>query len=612
MKRFLWFLALIALLGYGIGSAVFLNFFLEPLINGSTDEIQIRYRYAYSLWPGRVLVSGLSFRLQDSNVQLYFEMPQVKVKVDLFSLLQRKFKARYVQAAELKFFLRFRKKPEEIKNVSLAALPQIPGLSLEKGPDEPSPPSSSKPWKIELRNIAIQNAKEIWFEEFRYLGRVQIKGGFYLHPKTQVEVFPAELQFFEGNLQVENQSAGESLLGVVRAEIEPFDPSRVPGLDIFNHTTGEIDLRGSFGGLEFINYYLKNVPQVRLKGGAGNGDLQLKIKKGEFISPSHFELQTNRMNLFLWNQIGEGRGKVRWEVSEKTGNTLAIHLEDYKIFPKDLPQYYVTGAACDLKFASEEKNIHLPVSSLRWDLEIPQARINNLRYWNSHIPSTMGFAFLGGEADVQLKLQANTAGKNDAAHLSVQTKKMAFLVGTKQYSGNLGMDVLLAQSNFTKGIAKSPSTVVSLSRLNQKNWNLTMTLRDTSLALNPAPALKTYARIVATDASPFLSIVEEKLSTLPRWFLKALSFEGMLAANATVSADQNALLISGIHLNSPKTSIQGWLKKGLSFHPDIRFLIQADPIAVAYESAAGKTSVRLHEAEKWFFRDDKSKTLLAE
>lgn len=611
MKRVWPRILLACIILYGAGASLFLEFVLRDLINNSTDEVKIGYRYAYSVWPGRVMVKDLTFRLQDSNVQMYFEMPQVAVGVNIFTLLKRKFTTRYVDAGELKFFLRFRREAKDAKQISLKALPEIPGItSILKEEKQKLSREPSNPWKVEIRGITIDDAKEIWFEEFRYVGNTKIQGGFFLYPKTRVEVFPSKLEFRNGKVFLSDKSISEHLEGNVSATIALFDPDKVPGLEIFNFVTGQVDLHAQVDGLEFINYYLRNAKQVRFQGGAGEGRVFVKLKEGEFQWGSSLEIESKDLDIQLWNQSLHGRGLVRWKVEEE--NSLGVKFMDYRIFADKDPHYFVEGKECQVSLSTPSKKVDLPVESLGWKVDIVEARINDLRYFNSYVPKTSRFSFSGGDAKVDLHLAANTAGSKDTAHLQLTSDIARFRIGEKQFYGKLSGETRFEKSDFTAGKAFSPRTQVVLSGLDQKNkdWNLTMGLLNTAVSVKPT-SFDTQVKVNATDAAPFMSIFESKVSDVEKLLMRAFPFTD-LVARVRAKANPEGLEFSGLRIDSKNASVKGWFRSAKEETADARFLIKAEPIAVGYENEGGKSTIRLQNAEQWFYRDAKSSREMAE
>lgn len=610
MKRRLAQFILILISSYFIGSLVFLNFFLTKLINN--DEIAIHYGFAYSLWPGRVQVSKLNFRIQDSNIQLYFEMPHVVVNVAILPLFRREFETHYINAKDLNFYLRFRKEQKELAHVSMKALPVIPGLpSIEKVPDVPST-GPFNPWKIDLKGIHIQKLAEFWFEEFRYRGGISIDGGFYLYPKTRLEIYPSRLGFQDGVVSIEDETVLKKLTGSIDASISLLDPKKIPGLEIFNSATGKIHLDTELGGLGFINYYLKSVPQVKFSGGAGKAELRLSIDKGQFEPPSSVLIHSEKMEVQLWKQTAIGKGTVSWHASEARGSELDVKLSNYRLFPKDHPQFDIRGGLCEVRLQSMDRRINAPLNDIRWGLDITAAKMNDLRYWNLFIPESTNLRFLSGSAVVSAHINSRTGDLlSDEGRLDADASNAQLEFSKMKYSGKVKVEAFFEKSNISKGDFSLPKLKVSAIAMNTneikdptkgvRDWNLDADMSQAHFNLGEFPEISTGVRVQATNAVPFLTLAGSESNGLVGLASKALPLTN-LDVKASFFANKKTLSLSDVSLDSKNASILGWLRKDARKGFEMRLLLKAEPIAVGFEEINGHSVIRLQEAEKWFHK----------
>ncbi len=174
---------------YVAASAVFLNTMaLRNLVNSTPDEVRLGYRWALSPFPGLVYVRGIAFRIQDNNIQSYFTIEKARISIDLAGLSSREFRAKRVDADGVRFLLRFRRPEEEITPVLLAVLPEIPGLTSLVEPPRIFEPPNYGAWQVRLGRVNIANLSEIWIDTFRFEGRAEVSGGFYLYPGIEAEI----------------------------------------------------------------------------------------------------------------------------------------------------------------------------------------------------------------------------------------------------------------------------------------------------------------------------------------------------------------------------------------------------------------------------------------
>src|SRR3954470_19283794 len=177
-------------------------FLLTPLfravLNHDSPAIHIRYRWAWSVWPGTVHVRGLVLTSQDRKVQWQLSMDRVKTSISLTELPRKLFHATKVRADGVSFALRRRIPKYEIRQEKLEGLPQIEGFPAvpkgEEGPDRDVPDWDYHLWSVWLQDTDATSVRQIWVDGIRLDGGAHLAGAFYLKPTRQVLIDPAVIE----------------------------------------------------------------------------------------------------------------------------------------------------------------------------------------------------------------------------------------------------------------------------------------------------------------------------------------------------------------------------------------------------------------------------------
>ncbi len=177
----------------------------------------------------------------------------VSVRVGLFDLLRRRFRAASVRADGLSFRLRERLERPEATPARLARYPSIAGFVEPPLRDPPAPPAPpGDPWSVVVDDLSVGLVREIWIDSWRWTGTARVTGGFFLRPGLQAEVLPSELAASRGTLHWGEETVSRETTGSVRAVLPRFDTQAYPGNAVWKIMSGAASLRGTLDGLAFL------------------------------------------------------------------------------------------------------------------------------------------------------------------------------------------------------------------------------------------------------------------------------------------------------------------------------------------------------------------------
>ncbi len=270
---------------------------LRGWVNGNPKELLLDYEAASSWVPGVIEARGLTMRGSDPNVQWYFRMEKATITFSPFDLLHKQFHATSVRAHGLIFRLREKQEKSELSAGHLARLPAIPGFSdppLKEETRKPPPsPAEAKReyWSVFVENLVADPTPDIWIEIYRFRGHARIAGGFLLRPHLQARVGPAAVDFLSGDFLL---APGDTMLasasGRADCVIDPYDPEKVHGPEVWRKISGTIRTRGRIEDLRYLNYYLRHSPEPRFSGGGGTGTFAVRFDHGVGRGTADFDV----------------------------------------------------------------------------------------------------------------------------------------------------------------------------------------------------------------------------------------------------------------------------------------------------------------------------------
>jgi hypothetical protein len=246
------FIALLVLAAVPLGYLALANAFLSlggiRLLTRGTNSVKVEYGSAWTVWPGVVHARNLVVTIQDHNVQSMLQFERAVVSIHLAELPRKVFHAKRVRGDGFSFRFRHRVMPESAKLPAVRALPPIPGFEdppvFEAGaPEPPIPEDKYDLWTVELDDVDVA-ARDVWIEQFRYLGAGRVVGAFRLRPARQLWVGPASLDLEPGRLAADGRDAVTGFSGRIECTVRPFDV-RVPrGLEVMRFISSDMNLHG--------------------------------------------------------------------------------------------------------------------------------------------------------------------------------------------------------------------------------------------------------------------------------------------------------------------------------------------------------------------------------
>jgi hypothetical protein len=257
LRRVILILAGSAALGFlfltGATNLVLRSDWLSGKINSDPATLLVTYTGARSLVPGHLHFDTLILRSRDSNVEWEARLEGVSVRVRLFDLPRRRFRAGPVRADALSFRLRERLERSEATPARLARFPGIAGFGEPPLRDPPAPPAPpGDPWSVVVDDLSVSLVREIWIDSWRWTGEARLTGGLFLRSGLEAEVLPSEVAVSRGTLHWGEETVSRETIGSLRAATPRFDTQAYPGNEVWKIMSGAASLRGTLDGLAFL------------------------------------------------------------------------------------------------------------------------------------------------------------------------------------------------------------------------------------------------------------------------------------------------------------------------------------------------------------------------
>lgn len=270
--------ALFFALYVAIGNA-FLRFGGFGKLFESTRSVDADYAEAWTLWPGVVHVRGLRVFIEDHNVQSLIAIERATVHVSLHELPFKVFHATSVRGSGLSVRFRHKVMPESRDAPAVSALPEIPRFEdppvfEATAPEAPVSDADYALWTIHLEDVDVR-AKEVFVEQFQYVGPARAVGAFRLMPARHLWVGPARLLLGPGRVLAAGRDALRSFSGTIDCTVHPFDVRIPQGLEVFRNISARLSLHGNVVDGRAADLFLEPGTSVLVSGGGLGVDVGL-------------------------------------------------------------------------------------------------------------------------------------------------------------------------------------------------------------------------------------------------------------------------------------------------------------------------------------------------
>jgi hypothetical protein len=430
--------ALVALaLLYVVGMNAFLSTPLfSKAINGRSETIDIRYRSAWSVLPGRVHAKELAIRGRDSSVEWILRLDEAEFDMSFAALAKQRFEVSRVHGSGISFRLRQRLDAPPTAPERVADLPPIEGFGpfsvRPSGPPSPGLWSDADYhlWTAHLERIVADDVREVWIDHVRFEGSATIAGRFHFKPLRAMDVGPAHIEVRGGAVHQGAATLADGL-GGSRADvtIAPLDPRMIDASGLLHHLSVRLDARGTCPDIAALP--IAPLQGTRLEGSLDVRRLAMEAKNGVLTGDGHLEAEAPHAVLIDGEHRVSGGLAVTGDVARaEVGDRLAFRmvLSDLAVArAKGTSQADGVFLRADRAVVSGDSralDLAQPLGDLHAVVELPEGLLPHARDLTAYIPKATPVAILGGRARAEGRLEVWLADKRATGRGSLRAQDL--------------------------------------------------------------------------------------------------------------------------------------------------------------------------------------------
>lgn len=295
-RKLRWLVGLVlALLAYPVLVTLALWTGLVEWIAKSEDlRVEIQ-NPAYTIWPGRVHMKHVRI-LMNGSTQFILEGEDLLLDVSLLGLVKRRVHVTELSGHDVLYQMRVQ--VEDTKGIEkrVAAYPplsDLPGAKVIREKVAEKTEETDGDWTVHVEGLDL-SVKELWFFEYRYLGKGTLRGAFMVGPQV-MEVTTAVQELGPGEVRFgAKQTIATNLRGQITADIPRVNPEERADASFMELVTARVNLRTEIETLANMGAYAE---ELEVSDGKGPLAVDLHMEKGRLGSKSHLEYVTPSLRI---------------------------------------------------------------------------------------------------------------------------------------------------------------------------------------------------------------------------------------------------------------------------------------------------------------------------
>ena len=569
------FLALLLPVLVLVAENAFINTGLRVLVNPQPERAQITWTWAWTLWPGSVTATGLKIRVQDPVSQWTLSVDEASGVVDLLALREHVFAARELRGSGATVRARVRRDTAPTAEDRSSA-PPIPGLT---NPPDPSPEAlygdEARPYRIELDGLVVDHLRELWIEDYRFVGDAHLEGSLELLAGKWLSAPGLSLSIASGDLTIGERPTLRNVTGEIGVSVAGINPVDHRGAEILQYLTGRVALQAQVEDLRFLSFYLRKAPWLDIADGEGALDVDVSLDDGRLVDGSRFAIDCTNLSARFLTHTVSGSGQVRFAVAPDQGTSeahLTIAFLDYTVDREGAASPLVAGTGLEVTARTADISLAEPFEHLSVALKIPEAAIPDVAAYNAYLPQDLGLVLVGGAGRIRGEMQATTDGGSATGDLFLDADTVEARMDDIRLTGRVALQAHLAEGDFVAGRYDVSGSALTLRRVgvvgapnsrkgkdDSAGWWGTVDVRRAIVNVGAPVFLDTNLGVRFRDTVPFVTMVA-RTTELPPWIRGLLVVED-LVGNAHLLLGDDTLYLQTFSLRGGKYEVHTQLRR---------------------------------------------------
>ena len=595
-------IAILALEGaYLVAANVFLNSNRAPnAINRKPEKFQLGWRSAWSLYPGMVVLRGARLRGRTKGTEWYAQLDFVTANFHLLPLLRRTVHLRNVKADGVQYRQRRRMFPGATSRVPLSELPPIPEhLDIAGAPPRPARPPKppGPPWTV-LADEIVCNMEELWIDRFRLDGPLRVETPMSLRVRGSMEFPRIRLAMASGDLRAGERTIFHALGLDIEATLHPFIPKRARGLAFFHYLSGRFALQSDSASLFFLEAYFRKTHWLHFNDRAG-GRMELRLDHGRLQPGSTLQIPNDHVDMTFLDRRLTGKGLITGSVEEAAGavqSKLTVLLHEFQLAPVGSTEPFARGQGATVVASSTALDLSNPFTDTKVVLDLPQAEILDLAFYNSMIPPGSRFRLLSGTGTLRYHLEGSQEARSLHGTIDLAVKRGAARFENFVMRGGFTLKTLLRQASPRELLFDVSGTRLDF-RTEKPVWTATITFPKAEMRFSEPMRIEAAVQLAMLDTRPLVACYDA-LKGVPDWLKKMMLIEN-IRGGAALDVRRDHVVVNDLDVTGTGLQALADLVLGKGSREGILYL-RYHGFSLGIELQKGGRNLIIIGPQRWF------------
>ena len=223
-------------------------------------------------------------------------------------------------------------------------------------------------------------------------------------------------------------------------------------------TIGRAAVAGQVGDLSVLRELVQGARWIELRGGGGPITADLRLNRGRFAAGSRLEARPRGVGIGFLDYAASGRGSVVWSVEPgKPGTSkapegnlsgrLVVDFDEYEVRRGGAARPHLKGRELRLSATSaapRADRLFVP-TSIR--LEMPDAVVQDLAFYNSYLPAGSGLRLRSGSGRLSGKFQAAAPRWVGTGEVLLIGRRIAAELDGRRLTGDLRLEARMGHAD---------------------------------------------------------------------------------------------------------------------------------------------------------------------
>jgi len=544
---------------YLVAVNAFLNTSLAPdVINRNPARFEIRWRWGWSGWPGMTVLHGVETRGRSRRIEWDARLDSVSARYHLMPLFHRTVDLTSVAAGGITYRQRRLALEGALARVPAEELPPILKTLDPSGVPRPNPAASAtkrtpRPWTILADRIAC-DLDELWLDRFRLTGAMHVETGMSLVVHGPIAFPDIRVTMASGDLSAGPHKVFGGLGMDVRAEIHPFQAREVKRLQFLHYLSGRFAVRSDDASLFFLEAYFRKAPWIRFND-RGAGRVVFLLDHGRLLPGSTLDIANDDVDVDLLDRRVTGRGIITGRIETFEGkprSRVSARLEDFQLAGMGGTHPFARGRLLTIEATSTTMDLGDPFADLQVVVDLPDADLLDLAFYNAMIPAGSKFRFVSGVGTIRYHLEDSTATRSLRGTIDFIVREGVARFEGQELRGGFALKTRLRDASTLQNLFDISGTSLTLHASNP-DWQAVIRLPEARMTLTQPPDIEARLRLEMQDTRPIIRLYDA-MKGVPQWIQRMLLIQDLQGRarleNRKGSLDVHGLEVTGHGLHA--------------------------------------------------------------